>query len=220
MTHSPDLRFYGRRRGRTLSAVQEQLVTNFLQRYTLCPPHISLPSDQPVIFEIGFGLGHHLADQARQNPNTLYLGAEAFYNGIASLAGLSQAHNLTNLRVFPDDVRLLIPHLSSHSLDAIYVLFPDPWPKKRHGKRRLLNTDFLTQLAERLKPKGLLRLATDHADYLAWILEAAQACPLLRPLFSPDALPMTPYPGTCRSKYEQRALRAGRVCTYLTYARL
>lgn len=127
--------------------------------------------------EIGFGAGEHLAAMAAANPDIGFIGCDPFFNGVGNVLVMIEAQQLTNIRLFVDDVRLLLPYLPPSSLAHIDILFPDPWPKPRHHKRRLINQEMLSMLA-RLQPEGgTLLLATDHVDYGAWMLEQVLAHP-------------------------------------------
>ncbi len=124
-----------------------------------------------LALEIGFGAGEHLHHIAGHNPDTLYIGAEPFIGGVAKLLMRMDKEPRENIRVYPDDARLLMDSLPDACLDTCYVLFPDPWPKPRHFKRRLIQKPFLDAIARLLKPSGELLLATDHRDYSIWMLE-------------------------------------------------
>jgi tRNA (guanine-N7-)-methyltransferase len=121
--------------------------------------------------EIGFGGGEHLMLQAQHHPGTGIIGCEVFENGIVQLLAQIQRRHLDNVRVFADDARLLIAALPPASIDRVFMLFPDPWPKRRHHKRRIVSRETLDSLAEIMTDNAELRLATDDADYLCWILE-------------------------------------------------
>jgi tRNA (guanine-N7-)-methyltransferase len=130
-----------------------------------------------LALEIGFGGGEHLLAQAAHNPDTLFIGCEPFINGVAKcLAGID-AQKLTNIRLFTRDAREIIEALPDACLDSVFILFPDPWPKLRHNKRRLVNAKTLSMLARTHKKGGRLLLATDHVDYSVWMLEVLQNHP-------------------------------------------
>jgi tRNA (guanine-N7-)-methyltransferase len=121
--------------------------------------------------EIGFGGGEHMAAQAGRNPGVRILGAEPFVNGVASAVRHVEEQGLANVRIHHGDARDLVAALPSGSIGRVYVLFPDPWPKARHHKRRIIQPELLAELARVLKPGGRLRFATDWADYADWTLE-------------------------------------------------
>ena len=163
-----EIRTFGRRHGKKLSARQQSLIDNVLP--TLCPA-------TGDILEIGFGAGEHVRDLARNNPDKTIIGAEPFMNGVASLLSAitdeqtNQVMNeYKNIRIWADDVRDFLRKNDS-KFSQIWVLHPDPWPKARHIKRRLLSSDFLTLLSRHLAPNGEIIIGTDHWEYFDWILE-------------------------------------------------
>ncbi|MGE0530968.1 MAG: tRNA (guanosine(46)-N7)-methyltransferase TrmB [Hyphomonadaceae bacterium] len=121
--------------------------------------------------EIGFGGGEHLVAQATAHPDTRFIGVEPFLNGVASCLRHIEKSNAQNIRLHNGDARDVIARLPDGSLDLVYILFPDPWPKTRHHKRRLIQPEFLDDLARVMKPGAELRFATDWANYAAWTLE-------------------------------------------------
>lgn len=165
---------FGRRQGRRLPADGKRLVHELLPRIQI-DEHTDIDSLFPdkarIWMEIGFGGGEHLAEMALKYPEVGFIGCEPFMPGVAKLLARIEQDNIDNIRIFTDDARLLCQQLADYSIDRIYVLFPDPWPKPRHHKRRLISHDTLALLA-RLQPKAsTLQLATDHIDYAAWMLE-------------------------------------------------
>ena len=169
--------------------------------------------------EIGFGGGEHLAAQAAANPEIGLIGCEIFENGIAKLLARIERGRLENIRIFPDDARLLIPALPPASINRVFILFPDPWPKRRHHKRRLVSEETLDGLAEIMTDAAELRLATDDRDYLCWILERAANHPAFEWLARrPEDWRRRPqdWPPT---RYEEKAQMAGRAATFLRIKR-
>ncbi len=185
MTEShPPLRSYGRLKTRTIKPRQAALMETLLP--TLRPPaepfdpRTLMPAVKAVWLEIGFGGGEHMAAQAGLHPDALILGAEPFQNGVASaLRHIDEAH-LTNVRVLDGDARELMAHLPDACLDRVFVLFPDPWPKTRHHKRRVIQADSVAELARLLKPGGALRFASDVAHYVDWALALFAGNPAFR----------------------------------------
>ncbi len=189
--HPDFLSSYGRNRGRSLRPYQQRLVdellpslligTGELEKWRngelLFPQLPNSPIPQFLSLEIGFGAGEHLLSQALHHPDRLYIGCEPFINGVAKLLAGVDMHKLRNIRLFTEDARLLIQQLPDACLDEVFILFPDPWPKLRHNKRRLVNAQTLSMLARVHKPGGRLLIATDHEDYCAWILEHVLASP-------------------------------------------
>jgi len=140
-------------------------------------PRTLFPEATEVWLEIGFGGGEHLAAQAARRPDVLMIGAEPFLNGVASALRHIDEQGLGNVRLHDGDARDLLARLPAASLDRIFVLFPDPWPKARHHKRRLIQADIAAEFARLLKPGGRLRFASDWADYVDWSLERLTAAP-------------------------------------------
>lgn len=165
------IRSFGRVGGRALSVRQAALMETLYPRLAV---DVSGPVDPATLFEtpkaaywleIGFGGAEHLIGQAQRHPETGFLGCEPFAEGMAkALTGVEEA-GLTNVRLLQDDARLLLHALPEACLDRAFILFPDPWPKTRHHKRRLVQPDFLDALARVVKPGGAARFATDWADY-------------------------------------------------------
>jgi tRNA (guanine-N7-)-methyltransferase len=172
-------------------------------------------SRQPTWLEIGFGGGEHLAVQAEYNPQTSFIGCEVFENGIAKLLARIAYKHLENVRIFSDDARLLIPALPAASIDRVFILFPDPWPKRRHHKRRVVSQETLDGLAKIMTDNAELRLATDDCDYLCWMLETVTGHPAF------EGLSRHPCEGHERpqdwppTRYEEKARASGRYSTLL-----
>lgn len=162
---------FGRNRGRALSTSQQRLVDELLPTLAVPSPFACLPQYASSALEIGFGGGEHLLAQAVHHPETLFIGCEPYVNGVAKCLVGIETKKLTNIRLFMDDARKLIESLPDQCLDSVFILFPDPWPKLRHNKRRLVNAKTLSMLARVHKPGGRLLLATDHVDYSVWMLE-------------------------------------------------
>lgn len=124
-----------------------------------------------LVIEIGFGGGEHLVAQAQAHPDQRFIGAEPFLNGVGSCLRHIEESGVQNVRLWHGDAREVLARLADASLDRCYILFPDPWPKARHHKRRLIQPDFLVELARVLKPGAEVRFATDWANYAEWTLE-------------------------------------------------
>lgn len=184
MDAPPPLRSFGRIRSRTLKPRQASLMETLLP--SLRPPDAGpvdplglAPGAQEAWLEIGFGGGEHMAGQAARRPDVVILGAEPFLNGVASALRHVEAQGLRNVRIHDGDARDLMARLPDASLDRIFVLFPDPWQKARHHKRRLVGPAFAAEAARLLRPGGRLRLATDWADYADQMLRVIPAEPRL-----------------------------------------
>ena len=204
---------YGRRRGRKLRPGRAALVTEILPRIEITPP-VALDGRETWL-EIGFGAGEHLAAQAEAHPEIAFIGCEPFFDGVAKLVAEIAARNLTNIRVFRDDARLLLDALPETSIARGFVLFPDPWPKARHNKRRILSRDSFAKLARVMRPGAELRVATDDAEYLAWIIEHAAA----EGSFALEQEWRTRPEGWPATRYEEKAFAKGRNPTYLAFRR-
>ena len=223
---------YGRRRGRRLRPQRQELMDELLPQLRLTPegngvmewwsntisPSPHHPTTPPPLFlEIGFGGGEHLAHQARLHPEACIIGCEPYINGVAGLLAHIRDNKLFNIRILQDDARPLVEKLPDACLGKVFILYPDPWPKARHHKRRLISTEFLNQLARVMKPGAELRLATDHSDYCTWMLEHL----LSHPAFTWAAKTCEdwrkPWPDWIPTRYEQKRL-AGQP-TYLTFTR-
>ncbi len=184
MTEVRQRTLYGRRRGKKLRDGQQSLLDTLLPRLTLgVPPEPAkidlaqafggtLPPDG-VWLEVGFGAGEHLVWQAKEHPRVGLIGCEPYINGVAKCLAHIEREGLENIRLFTDDARLVMNALPDQSLSRAFVLFPDPWPKSRHHKRRFVQRDNLDILARLMKPGAELRLATDDPSYLPWMVEHA-----------------------------------------------
>jgi len=219
-TKPPPDRLYGRARGHKLRPRQEQLLERALPRLAY-PLAFAAPVKETWL-EIGFGGGEHALAQAAANPSVGLIACEVFENGICSLLSAlipdgdpATAPVPGNLRLFTDDARILLRALPDGALTKIFLLFPDPWPKARHAKRRFVHPEQLSLLARVLCPGGEWRVASDDPTYQAWVGEVMAA----QPLFA-----VTP-PATARpagwppTRYEAKALREGRQPLYWSFIR-
>ena len=218
---------YGRRRGRALRPAQRARINGLLPRLAIIIP-ASGRLDIGTVFgitpplvwlEIGFGGGEHLAQLAEQHPQTGFIGCEVFENGIAKLLGQVERHRLDNIRIFTDDARLMITALPAASIDRVFILFPDPWPKRRQHKRRIVSRATLDGLAEAMTDGAELRIATDDGDYLCWILERITIHPAFEWLARRPADWRERPPDWPPTRYEQKARAAGRIPTFLRVRR-
>ncbi|HEX5378095.1 MAG TPA: tRNA (guanosine(46)-N7)-methyltransferase TrmB [Phenylobacterium sp.] len=180
MDNPPPLRSFGRIKSRAIKPRQAALMDSLLPQIRApqepFDPRALMPGASEVWLEIGFGGGEHMAAQADRRRDVLILGAEPFQNGVASALRHIDERGLSNIRLHDGDVREMLARLPDACLDRVFILFPDPWPKARHNKRRLVNPELLSELARLLKPGGALRFATDWADYADWTLERVLAC--------------------------------------------
>jgi tRNA (guanine-N7-)-methyltransferase len=174
------LRSYGRIKSRPIKARQAGLMDSLLPTIALdmsgpVDPLALKPDAAEAWLEIGFGGGEHMATQAGLRPDVLIMGAEPFLNGVASAVRHVEEQALANVRILHGDARELMAALPDASLTRVFILFPDPWPKTRHHKRRIIQAETLEELARLLKPGGKLRFATDWAAYVDWTLERVLA---------------------------------------------
>jgi tRNA (guanine-N7-)-methyltransferase len=181
--HGP-LRSFGRLKSRPIKPRQAGLLDTLLPTLALdvsapLDPRALRPDAAEVWLEIGFGGGEHLAAQAARRPDVLSMGAEPFLNGAASALRHVDEQGLGNVRLHVGDARDLLAVLPDACLDRVFIMFPDPWPKARHHKRRLVQPAFVAEIVRVLKPGGRLRFATDWADYANWALERWLAAPEL-----------------------------------------
>ena len=224
-----DYRLYGRQQDKPLKPRQQRLMADLLPQIAIAPDDVAAGMNevakgfQAVWLEIGFGGGEHLAWQAARHRDTLIIGAEPFNNGVAKLLTQVEEEDLANVRILHGDGRPLIEAMPADSLDRLFVLHPDPWPKKRHHKRRIVSPLLLREAARLLKPGAEMRIASDIPDYIRWTLMQVQMHNRASGDFRwaatrkadwtrrPDDWPQT--------RYEAKAYREGRVPTYLSFIR-
>jgi tRNA (guanine-N7-)-methyltransferase len=220
--------FYGRRQGRALRQGRRKLMLDLLPDLAIALPAVG-PLDparlfagakRPVWLEIGFGGGEHLAWQAGQNPGFGFIGAEVFLNGIASALAHIEKQGLKNVRLFPEDARLLIAKLQPASIARVFLLFPDPWPKKRHEARRFVNRANLDILAAIMEDAAELRIASDDPAYIDWIGAQAGAHPAFHTLIASSAGESSRPLDWPATRYEEKALAAGRRPSYFRFHRI
>ena len=238
-----EYRFYGRRKGKKLKHSREILLDSFLPKVHL--PDIagqkevdpascfSLPL-KSFWLEVGFGGGEHLAEQSRCRPETGFIGAEVFLNGVTSLlthlTGTERrgdvdeniglvAGRVDNVRVYDEDVRDILPCFKAGAFERIYVLFPDPWPKRRHADRRFIGPGNLPVLARLLKSGGELRVASDDMNYIRWSLQHLMAFPDFEWTARTADDWRKPPADWVNTRYEMKALAKGKKPVYLIFKR-
>lgn len=226
----PHRNFYGRLKGKSLKSSQKTYLAEDLaalspgavgwgENPTRVPLDLkALFGGKPVWLEIGFGGGEHLVHQAAQNSQVGIIGAEPYINGVAMLLGKIRRANVNNLAVYPGDARDLMDVLPAISVDRAFLLYPDPWPKKRHHRRRFVTQEHLVPLAGVMKPGAILRVATDIPDYVRQALEEVPKAGF-EWLAERPADWREPWADWLSTRYEQKALREGRVPHYLTFRR-
>ena len=220
--------FFGRRKGHPLRAGQASLIRGLLHDLAIDlgrPPPLDVEAlfaaaVDAVRLEIGFGGGEHLLHEARANPGSGFLGCEAYVNGMAKALAAIKAEGLNNIRLYHGDALDLLDWLPDGQLARVDILYPDPWPKRRHWKRRFLSDDRIGRLGRVLQPGGELRFATDWPDYAEWALLRFIRSPLFRwraERADDWRKPWPEFPGT---RYEEKAEKQGRRSTYLTFLRV
>ncbi|MBN9037021.1 MAG: tRNA (guanosine(46)-N7)-methyltransferase TrmB [Rhizobiales bacterium] len=219
--------FFGRRHGKTLRAGQQAAVAALLPGLGIdlsAPPPVTLAAlfsapVEEVRLEIGFGGGEHLHHRAGLMPRAGFIGVEPFVNGMAKLMARLAEEPRDNLRVYGDDATRLLDWLPDASLAGIDLFYPDPWPKKRHWKRRFVGRANLDRFARVLRPGGEFRFASDIDSYVNWTLLACRAHPAFAWKAASAQDWRDPYPGWPGTRYEAKALREGRTPAYLTFLR-
>jgi tRNA (guanine-N7-)-methyltransferase len=222
----PQRRLFGRQKGKALRAHQSELMDGLLPRLScdLSSPFVSAAAlfERPVSelrLEIGFGGGEHLIAAAAAEPDAGFIGCEPFVNGMAKLLAKIEAQKLDNIRLYRGDAGELLDWLPPDSLARAYLFYPDPWPKRRQRKRRFVNEDNILRLSRALRSGAELRFATDIDDYAGWTLARLRG----RPDFAWRAATATdwlaPWNGWTQTKYESKAMAAGRKPVYLTFVR-
>lgn len=220
------LRSFGRRKARKLRPAKARLVDEVFAQYlftfadgeTLTPQSL-LPGKKEYRLEIGFGDGGHLAFQAKHHPHIGFIGAEPFLNGVAALVEKAEEDQLSNIRIYHEDVRVLLMALPDSSVSRVDILFPDPWPKTRHKKRRLVQPETLTMIAHILKTGGILRLASDDTNYVEWMLLCLQDHPYFT-WTAKEAKDWKNEPADwIQTKYQKKAISESRYSTFLEYVR-
>lgn len=166
--------FYGRRKGRKISSTNLKILRDFGYKFYLQEDQIyklKINENYKNILEIGFGNGENLVNMSLNKPNDLFIGCDAYTNGCVNLLKKVVKKNIKNIKIWPDDIHLIIEKFKKNFFDLILILQPDPWPKKKHKKRRLIQQKFLNDLNHILKCEGKLIISTDHNEMKSWILE-------------------------------------------------
>lgn len=237
-----DRRFYGRRKGKRLRAGQQALVETLYPQLAIdvvdrgdaetgphpewagsVDPHAlfagRMDAPRALWLEIGYGGGEHLAHQALQNPDVGFIGAEPFLNGISKLLTKIHENNISNVRLYGDDVRPFLDSLPDGCFEKIFLLFPDPWPKSRHWRRRFVNEWNLDMLGRLLIDGGELRVASDDPTYQTWTMRVAPVHRLFRWTARTARDWQTRWADACPTRYEQKAIRCGRTPMYFSFRR-
>lgn len=223
-------KLYGRRKGRPLRIGHQRVMQDLLPQIEITVEENQDRFNASSLFgedlykeiwlEIGFGAGEHLSTQALRNSDVGIIGCEAFLNGVASLLMQINSQKISNVRVYSGDARLLIHHLPTSFIERVFILFPDPWPKKRHHKRRIISQEFVNEIVRIITPGGELRLASDDQDYVKYMIDVIAKNPHFIPGPSFLEAPHTPPKDWVETRYERRGKRKGHLCSYLSYTRV
>ena len=219
---------YGRRRGRKLRGSQQALLDGVVPELEIALDRSPHPLEPATLFarpvrevwlEVGFGAGEHLLAQAAANRDVGLIGCEPYVSGVVRMVRGLLDSGLDNIRIWRDDARLLIDRLAERSVARVFILFPDPWPKTRHHKRRFISAPVLERLAAVMRDDAELRVATDDGGYLVWILaHLSDSEGFAWTAGEPSDWRRRP-PDWPATRYELKALEQGRSCTYLRYRR-
>ena len=217
-----ELRSYGRRKARRLSEAQQDVWDNMLPTLQVTLPKRGLIEIDALQhgyktcwLEIGFGAGEHLVHMAQTYPDILFIGCEPFANGVAKCLLDIKKYDIKNIVIFPDDVQILLDALPDNSITRCDILFPDPWRKKAHYKRRLVNPVTLDKIS-RIMPYGAhLWLASDHENYVEWMLEHIMLHPHFEWMAESKSDFAIPPKDWTITRYQEKALKEGRYATFI-----
>lgn len=222
MQNSPLTRSYGRRKARKLRTQSLNAFEEILPLLQISSFDTFFDKFYPEVWlEIGFGGGEHMLERLAQNPSIAMIGSEPFINGVAKLLTTLSPKDYERVRIWHDDVRYLLEKIPPLFFDRAFILFPDPWPKKRHHKKRLITKDFINKLLPTLKAGALLHIASDDISYVEQIQDVLYNHPHFQlqegpPSYDPETWTARPkeWPQT---RYEQKALTQGKKCAYMLF---
>lgn len=215
------IRTFGRIKSRKLSDLKLNKIESFLPKFKIEIDNngnlLGFPqNNKNIIFEIGFGYGEHTAHQALLNQDCNIIGCETYINGVLSLLDKIENTKVENIKIFNGDARLLLEKLPNNSIDKIFILFPDPWPKKRQNKKRIISENFLQLIQSKLKKDGILFFASDIFDYVEWTNNLARK--KFTPLFNNLEECKKEPNWWIKTRYQQKAIKAGRNSYFLEFA--
>ena len=215
------IKTFGRLKGRTLSNNQKLGLEMLQKKYDFFLGHkLFLETNRDIWLEVGFGNGGHLVELAKRNSDKLFVGSEVYENGVASACFSLFQNEIENVRVFQGDIRILLSFLKCESIDRLYILFPDPWTKKRHKSRRLLSLRNIELFSKLLKSKGVICIATDVKDYHFEIDEAFSNLYQFKKLHVSPGEKNLSFFLDVKTKYEQKAINKGLAPSYLIYKKV
>ena len=209
------IRTFGRLKGRTLSKNQKLGLALLKQKY-----NFSLKTEKKIWLEVGFGNGHHLVELAKRNYDKLIVGSEVYENGVATACFSLFQNKIQNARVFHGDARNLLNLFKDKAVERFYILFPDPWKKKRHKSRRLLSSSNLGYFSKILKPEGYICIATDVEDYCLEIEDTFSNLDQFKRVHDSPKEKNLNFFLDVKTKYEQKAINKGLSPSYLVYKKV
>ena len=220
--------FYGRFKGPTLTKKQEILLKIELPKFIIDSVDVTDNSERqflnlrkyinnkPLWLEIGFGSGEHLLNQAQLNPEVVFFGCEPYINGVASLLAKIKEKRINNIFIYPGDVRNLFDVLPSNSIDRVFLLYPDPWPKKRHNHRRFVNPEYLIPLCRVMKIAAQFRIATDVKEYCSHAFQEVLKLDFILKGQNKNDFSF-PWEGWSPTRYEKKAQKDNKTSYYMTF---
>lgn len=213
--HKTQLRSFARRIGKTLSKTQDHYIKKYLPQYTLDLEFFDQTSQsyESIVMEVGIGMAEHFINQARLNPQTLFIGIEPYLNGIANALKLAEEFGVKNFYLWADDADQILSKLKQESIDKFYLLFPDPWPKTKQKKRRFASKERLNIIKHILKKGGQFIFASDIDDYSEEVYNGSLSIGFKK-------IRETPHEGYIQTKFHSKAIVAGRQPKFFTFEKL
>lgn len=205
-------RTFARRIGKRLSDYKKDLLAKKLPECLYSPEKLLTTKYKKIFLEVGYGMGEHFVHQVQSNSDSLYVGAEVFLNGVARVLNNIQDHEHDNYLLWPDDLDAMLEQMPDNCLDGIYVLFPDPWHKKRYMKKRLFNKERLEFFKHKLKEGGFIAFASDIDDYFE---DAHKLLEQDKFLHINNSDYSTPHSGYIQTKYHSKAINEGRAAQFI-----
>lgn len=211
------IRSFGRIKSRKLTENKINVLDNILPSYQLKEEEINniFNTKNITFFEIGFGYGEHTVHQAKLNPQVNIIACETYINGVLSIISKIEKEKINNIKIFNGDARLLLEKIPDHSIDKIFILFPDPWPKKKQNKRRIINGEFIDLVRKKLKIGGILFFASDISNYVEWTFNYASG--KLQPLFNSIKDCKKEPEWWIKTRYQEKAIKEERESYFLEF---
>lgn len=215
LDNKKNIRSFGRINSRGILNTEKEIINTVLPTYSI---DLNYKTDINKInyLEIGFGYGESIAERAKNNNQINYIACETYIKGVLNLLNLIKINNISNIKIFNGDARLLLDNLQNNSLDMVFILFPDPWPKKKHYKRRIINENFLEIISKKLKNNGHLFFASDIDGYINWTIEKVKNNNNFIELFNISTYENEPQ-WWIKTKYQIKAINEGRKPKFLEW---